>query len=158
MSFIRLLQASASIALMLGLGCSSTPLRSPPGASLELNTQWLKDYKLARNLEGVENEKSCSLYKRLAEDQRFPAHQLSEVRAWAICAKDLRPDLKPETLPPWLKELSQDIALDIAVRDGNKSAELELTTERSKRRLPQASNSSQCSACASMRPCGPSAR
>ncbi len=137
MYFNRAGSTALSIALAVVLGCQSTPLRSPP-TSVALNSEWLKDYKLAKSLEVTDSKQSCALYKRLSTDVRFPPHLLAELRAWQVCPTgEFSPQVRREDLPPWLKEIALDVALSLAVRTADKAAEMELSTEKSKQKLPQ---------------------
>ncbi|NJM10330.1 MAG: hypothetical protein HC883_05590 [Bdellovibrionaceae bacterium] len=138
MNFIRSGRFGLSLVVMLGLGCHSAQLRSPTDPQLAIHSQWLKEYKEARETRMSNPARSCELFKALGNDTKFPAHQLASLRAWEVCEAQTGPNLIRESLPPWLEEMSLDVALQLASKSGDKAAEMELATEKSKQNCPKA--------------------
>jgi soluble lytic murein transglycosylase len=138
MPILRLGLALVGVLLMVTLGCHSTPLKAP---YLDVENpqarQWLKDYKHAGELAPTDSLQACTLYKKLAEEEKFPAHELANLRAWETCGTSQASEMDRSAFPPWLQDLAQDVSLKLAQETGDKVAEMELASEKSKRRLPQ---------------------
>lgn len=137
MKFNRTGRLALALVVMLGLGCHSVQLRSPVDSNSAVHAQWLKDYKEARVLQIDDPNKSCELFKSLAHEPKFPAHQIAALRAWETCDSKQSPNISRENLPPWLAEIGLEVALMLATKNGDKVAEMELAEEKSKQRLPQ---------------------
>lgn len=124
--------------VILAVGCHSIPLRTPIGASNNATeTKWLKDYRMARAVKPANPAQSCELYRTLAADKKFPARDIAALRAWETCPQTQSPNLARKELPPWLQDMGLDIALTLAAQSEDKTAEMELSLEKSKQKLPQ---------------------
>jgi soluble lytic murein transglycosylase len=134
---LRILAAVAGLALVVALGCHSTPLKAPPGSNINAENKWLKDYQWARAHQASDSEKSCTIFTSLGSDKKFPAHDIARLRALETCPNENMPQLDRAQWPPYLQELAVDILVKLAGDRGDKTAEMELAVEKSKQRLPQ---------------------
>lgn len=125
--------------VILAVGCHSTPLRTPVVGASKTNseTKWLKDYRLARAVRPANAAQSCELYSSLAADKKFPAHEIAELRAWEVCPLTQSPNLTRKELAPWLQEMALDVALGLSAQSADKIAQMELSLEKSKQKMPQ---------------------
>lgn len=133
MQFIRI---SLLGALLLAVGCKSTSTRDG-GSGITLNGRWLSQYRLARASSEKDPKAACTVFRDLAADKDFPAHQMAQLRAWEVCDDPATAAVNRSELPAWMSDISLDIALKLAGRNGDKAAEVELAAEKSKQKLPQ---------------------
>lgn len=75
------------------------------------------------------------MFQALAKEDRFPPHQLADLRAREICTNATAP--AQDQLPPYLQDLGLEISLKLAQTSGDKSLEISLLTEKAKHKLPQ---------------------
>jgi soluble lytic murein transglycosylase len=138
MGFFRSATAVLTYIAVIIVGCHSAPLKPPAPTNFAVNTTWLKDYRKAREMQSTDRAKSCSMFKKLSDERKFPGKQVALLHAWEICEGDQRPKVDREELPPYLRDMSLEIALAQSAKDGDKSAEMLLALEKSKQRMPQA--------------------
>lgn len=138
MSLIRISAAGVTLALLVALGCHSTPLKnSTSGVSLGAQTSWVKDYKEARAKQATDPQTSCRLFTTLANETKFPARELAGLRRHQVCDDMQTVPIDRTSMPAWLQEIALDISLTQAARAGDPAAEMELAHEKSRQNLPQ---------------------
>lgn len=128
-----------SMTLIFGPACQMKRVQNdtPPGLPAA-QSAWAKDYRLGMEMiKANQPEKACPLFQILAKDEKFPAHQLAELRALQSCPADRGKSIKVADYPPYLRELALDAALTDAKKRNDQAAELDLAVEKSKQRLPQ---------------------
>ncbi len=137
MTYFRSTLAGLMYVAVIALGCHSMPSKQTTGANFTANTSWLRDYRKARSLQATDQGKACAIFKELGAETKFPAHQLSLVRAWETCDAEQAPKISRDEFPSWLQDMSLEIALVQAAKSDDKRAEMELASEKSKQRLSQ---------------------
>jgi hypothetical protein len=123
--------------MVLAVGCKSTSTRD--GAPIKnSNAKWIGDYRKARAISESDPASACKTFQRLSEEKDFPPREVAKLRAWEVCTSEpSTAAINRKDLPEWLNEISLDVALKVAERNGDKPAELELASEKSKQKLPQ---------------------
>ncbi|MGZ3723537.1 MAG: tetratricopeptide repeat protein, partial [Bdellovibrionales bacterium] len=135
--WLRAVSGPCIFALVMVLGCHSSPLKAPSVASLESETKWLKQYKEARAHQQDDPVQACELFKGLAADAKFPGHDVALLRAVESCSADQFPEFDRSRLPAWLQDQAIDVQVKLAASRADNAAELELALEKSKQKLPQ---------------------
>ncbi len=139
-SFLFKVTAAVSgFSLLIAVGCHSTPLKNQvSGTSQAIQSNWVKDYKKARSLQGTDATASCQLFSALAEQERFPGKEMAALRRREVCDDQQSTAMNRSAMPGWMQDIALDIALKQVAKSGDKVAEMELAHEKSRQNLLQA--------------------
>ncbi|WP_340596776.1 transglycosylase SLT domain-containing protein [Bdellovibrio sp. GT3] len=75
------------------------------------NPEWVRLYLEANTKKKSDPKVACDNYKQLSSLHELPIHDLALLRAYEVCASEVKLNPLPETINPWYAELFADIKL-----------------------------------------------
>lgn len=133
-SVARSLVLLSTLAVLSETGCRSAPTKiGPPAPDLPARVRWVSAYRAARAASGAE---ACRLFTALSREPDAPVPELVHLRTDEACGHYVFPVDRAQ-LSPYLRELGLDVALKLAIAEKDRAAEMDLSAEVARRKLPQ---------------------